>query len=71
MVALKTKSKTMNLTQIRKKAKELGISPGTMKKAQIIHEIQKTEGNQPCFGTAQGWCQYSDCCFMTDCLKSK
>ena len=71
MVATKTKSKTMNLTQIKNKAKGLGINPGKMKKVQLIHEVQKAEGNQPCFGTAEGWCQYSDCCFMIDCLKAK
>ncbi|MBN1795815.1 MAG: Rho termination factor N-terminal domain-containing protein [Sedimentisphaerales bacterium] len=71
MVELNTKPKTMSLNQIRKKAQELGIDPGKMKKPQLIHEIQKAEGNQPCFGTTQGWCQYSDCCFMDDCLKSK
>jgi hypothetical protein len=59
----------MKMTQIRQKAKDLGIEPGQMKKAELIHAIQRAEGYSPCYGTAQGWCQYEDCCFRGDCLK--
>ena len=59
----------MKIGQIKQKAKDLGIEPGKMKKAELIHSIQRAEGNNPCFGTAQGWCQYEDCCFRGDCLK--
>lgn len=71
MLGLKIKPKTMNMASIRKKAKNLGLNPGKMKKVQLIHQIQTAEGNQPCFGSAEDWCQYSDCCFIDDCFKTR
>jgi hypothetical protein len=64
------KSKRMSMPQIRTKAQSLGIDPGKMKKPELIHTIQTTEGYSPCFGTSGGHCDYTDCCFITDCLKS-
>lgn len=69
MIAVKIQEKSMTMPQIRTKAKSLGIKPGKMNKTSLIHAIQTAEGNSPCFGTAQGYCPYSDCCFMHDCLK--
>lgn len=69
MSPVTSKSKTMKITQVRQKAKDLGIQPGKMKKAELIHAIQRAEGNNPCYGTAQGWCPYENCCFRADCLK--
>jgi hypothetical protein len=60
----------MTLPQIRMKAQSLGIDPGTMKKAELIHTIQTAEGYSACFGTSGGHCDYTDCCFIADCLKS-
>ena len=68
---LATMSTHMNMTEIRKKAKTLGIVPGKMKKAELIHSIQIAEGCSPCFGRSNGQCEYIDCCFMQDCLKTK
>ena len=59
-------SKSMNMTQIRKKAKGLGITPGKMKKADLIHAIQMAENCTPCFGRSDGQCANEDCCFMYD-----
>lgn len=59
----------MKVMEIKKKAKGLGIAEGKMKKAELIHTIQQEEGNRPCFGRSNGQCEYSDCCFMRDCLK--
>ena len=71
MPVLKTKKqKRMTMPQIQKKAKKLGITPGKMKKADLIHAIQRAENCAPCFGTAVDWCQYTDCCFRADCLKT-
>lgn len=64
------KSKRMALPEIRMKAKALGIDPGKMKKPELIHTIQVAEGYSPCFGTAEGHCDYTDCCFIKDCLKN-
>ena len=61
----------MKMSEIRDKAKGLGISPGKMKKAELIHSIQISEGCTPCFGRSNGQCGNTDCCFMTDCLKTR
>lgn len=68
MVAVNT-AKPMSMSEIRKKAEFLGIRPGKIKKAELIHAIQQAEGCMPCFGKSNGQCQYQDCCFMRDCLK--
>jgi len=59
----------MKMPEIRDKAKALGTNPGKMKKVELIHAIQQAEGNTACFGTSNGYCPYTDCCFMQDCLK--
>ena len=61
----------MKMPELREKAKALGLVPRKMKKADLIHAIQRKEGHTPCFGTANGYCPYTDCCFMGDCLKVK
>jgi len=63
------KAKAMTMAEIRQKAISLGIQPGQMNKAELIHSIQRAEGNTSCFGTSNGQCSYTDCCFMADCLK--
>ncbi|MHC4726458.1 MAG: Rho termination factor N-terminal domain-containing protein [Planctomycetota bacterium] len=64
------KRKSMGMPQIKMKAKSLGINPGTMKKPELIHSIQVAEGYSPCFGMSGGHCDYTDCCFIKDCLKN-
>ncbi len=59
----------MRLGEVRKKAKSLGIEPGKMDKTKLIRAIQSAEGNTPCFGTSDGSCPHTDCCFMKDCMK--
>lgn len=59
----------MNILQIRKMAKNLGIKTYRKKKADIIREIQIKEGNFPCFGTAKNWCDQINCLWRSDCLK--
>ncbi len=61
--------KNVKLSDIKQKAKNLGIDPGQMKKPELIHAIQRAEGYNPCFGNSNGQCQYTDCCFRQDCLK--
>ncbi len=60
--------KRMGMPEIRMKAQSLGLTPGKMKKPELIHTIQMTEGNTPCFGRSDGQCGNSGCCFMRDCL---
>jgi hypothetical protein len=69
MSPVTSQSKSFKIGQIKNKAKELGIEPGKMKKAELIHSIQRAEGNTACYGTAQGWCDQEGCCFRGDCLK--
>jgi hypothetical protein len=71
MPTIKTTEKGMGMPEIRAKAKGLGLTPGKMKKVDLIHSIQLAEGCTPCFGRSGGQCSYIDCCFMTDCFKTK
>lgn len=60
----------MIMSDIKKRAKELGISVGKMTKAELIKAIQNEEGNFDCFNTAtSGECDQLDCCWKDDCLK--
>ena len=61
--------KRMGMPEIRAKAQSIGIIPGKMKKPELIHTIQVTEGYEPCFGRSDGQCGNTGCCFITDCLK--
>jgi len=58
----------MNIAKVREKARGLGIKPYGMKKLDLIREIQKKEGNFPCFGTATDYCDQMGCCFREDCI---
>ena len=64
------KAKAMTMAKIGQKAISRGIQPGQMNKAELIHSIQRAEGNTSCFGTSNGQCSHTDCCFMADCLKA-
>jgi hypothetical protein len=66
----RTTEKRMGMPEIKIKAKELGIIPGTMKKDELIHTIQATEGYTACFGRSDGQCGNIDCCFIKDCLRN-
>ncbi len=70
MPLLKTKKKSLTMPQVQKKAKKLGVTPGKMKKTELIQAIQQAENCTPCYGTSDGNCQHTDCCFMVDCYKS-
>lgn len=59
----------LNMTEIIKKAKTIGIDLGKMKKAELIRSIQTAEDCNPCFGTSDGQCVYAECCFIQDCFK--
>jgi hypothetical protein len=59
----------MTVAAIKDIARDLGIKPGKMVKAQLIQAVQEAEGNFPCFGTAaDGHCDQLDCRWRTDCL---
>ncbi len=71
MVSTAKAAKSMAIGQVREKAQALGITPGKMKKKELIHAVQVAEGFTPCFGTSNGQCGYIECCFRADCLKIK
>ena len=58
----------MKISDIRNKAKALGIMPENMSKPELIRAIQMKEGYSPCYGNPGGRCMYVECCFRQDCL---
>ena len=59
----------MTIYEIRVIAKNMGIVPKKMNKANLIKSIQIKEGNTPCFKSAANNCDQTDCCWRDDCLK--
>jgi len=61
----------MKIEDIRKLAREIGLKPGKLNKTQLIHTIQRHEGNFDCFGSAvNGDCDQQACGWREDCLPS-
>ena len=58
----------MKMTDVQTKAKNMGIKPKKLKKADLIRKIQVKEGNNPCFQTNVESCNQEDCCWRKDCL---
>lgn len=65
-----TEATEINITEMKERAKSLGIDPEEMKETELIHSIQIAEDCTPCFGTSSGQCDQFDCCFMQSCLQS-
>lgn len=59
----------MLMTDIKEKARGLGIEPGRLAKVALVHTIQRHEGNTPCFGRGVDDCPHTECCFRRDCAK--
>jgi Rho termination factor, N-terminal domain len=58
----------MKLDEIKKIAEQYGIKPGKMKKADLVREIQKLEGNNSCYDTGQSEsCGQAQCSWRVDC----
>lgn len=60
----------MKMGEIKEKAKALGIKTKAIKKADLIRQIQRAEGNFDCFGSGKDDCDQWNCCFREDCLPS-
>jgi hypothetical protein len=58
----------MKMLEVRQKARAMGVAPRRMRKAELIRAIQEAEGNEPCFGRANGHCAHSNCCWWDDCM---
>lgn len=59
----------MKMQEVRVMAKRLGINSFGKRKADLIREIQRAEGNFDCFGSAQDHCDQTDCSFRPLCLE--
>lgn len=58
----------MKLEEIRTIAGARNIKVGKMKKAEVIREIQNSEGNEPCFDTGYAEnCGQGGCLWRGDC----
>lgn len=60
----------MKLADIKELAKQRGLRPGKMNKAELIRAIQVHESNLPCFASAVDFCDQLQCLWREDCLKS-
>jgi len=60
----------MKISEIKEKAKSVGVKAGKMKKDELVRAIQQAENNNPCFGSNDGQCGQWNCCFMQDCVKA-
>ena len=58
----------MKIAEVRAIAKSMGIrAAATASKADLVREIQKSEGNFACFGSAKEYCDQLDCRWRDDC----
>lgn len=61
----------MNMQEIRVVARDLGVKPGRLNKAQLIKAIQLEEGNFDCFASAASQqCDQYACLWRADCFDS-
>jgi DNA-binding NarL/FixJ family response regulator len=61
----------MQFQEIRKLAKGLGINTFRMKKTDLIHSIQRAEGNIDCYATPRvQHCGELECLWRSDCLRA-
>lgn len=58
----------MNMKKIKQMAKQHGIQIARKGKVELIREIQRSEGNFACFGTAEDYCDQITCLFRDNCL---
>lgn len=59
----------MKMKDVQKKAKAMGVTPGKLRKSDLIKSIQSAEGNEQCYqseGSAN--CEQMDCCWREDCI---
>jgi hypothetical protein len=64
--------KAITMSEIKIKAKALGIDGSKMKKkTELVHAIQKAEGCTPCYGRSTGSCPWTQCCWRSDCFRTK
>ncbi|MFH0977570.1 MAG: SAP domain-containing protein [Spirochaetota bacterium] len=57
----------MKMAEIQRKAQNMGLDPGKLKKDDLIHSIQVKEGYESCYKAKQDSCSQYDCCWRGDC----
>jgi len=58
------------MKETRDIARQLGIHPTRMEKAELIRAIQRAEGNFDCFGTAtEEECDQEECLWREECFR--
>ena len=61
----------MNVKDIQKMVRNMGLKPGKLKKVELVRLIQKEEKNDECFATSLVTsCGQDDCLWRTDCIKA-
>ena len=61
----------MNMQEIRAIAKGHGVKSARMSKLNLVHAIQRVEGNFDCFATAsEGYCDQDGCIWRDDCFEA-
>lgn len=59
----------MELQEIRRIARAMGVRTKGMEKAELIRAIQRAEGNFDCYGTAvDEECDQESCLWREDCF---
>jgi hypothetical protein len=61
----------LSATELKKKAKTMGIANSKLSKEELVRAIQAAEGNYPCFKTAKNFCDQSVCLWRDDCVAGK
>jgi hypothetical protein len=65
---IQLKEKAMNISEIKKLAKDRGLASGRMRKAELIHSLQAQERNSQCYNTDfSAHCGQPDCLWRGDC----
>lgn len=60
----------MRVDEIRHIAREHGVKASGLKKTDLIHEIQRQEGNAACYGTDhEQRCDQLGCLWRADCSR--
>ncbi len=58
----------MNFDRVKEIARERGVKPGRMKKAELIRMMQSREGSLPCYDTGRiAECGELDCLWRESC----
>jgi len=61
----------MNITEIRTIARNHGLKTSRSSKVELIHAIQREEGNFDCFASATSqYCDQRSCQWRDDCFES-